>query len=155
MSATAVMTGKTRSRSQPKSKAERTEINQRNAQKSTGPRTAEGKRSSKFNAVTHGLTARTVLLPGEDPSRARGARSSSLIDDLPAARSSVGASPRSNAWPGAPLEVGQGRAFSRGAVAELPPPAARAARAGRRKNRHEAARAGRPSALATGFPAAD
>ena len=79
MSATAVMTGKKKSRSKPKSKAERTEINQRNAQKSTGPRTAEGKRNSKYNAVTHGLTARTVLLPGEDAA-ALAARQQHLID---------------------------------------------------------------------------
>ena len=40
--------------------------NQRNAQKSTGPRTMEGKNVSKMNAVKYGLTARQVLLPGED-----------------------------------------------------------------------------------------
>jgi hypothetical protein len=55
------------------------ESNWRNAQKSTGPRTAEGKRNSLFNAVTHGLTARTVLLPGEDPSELT-ARQQQLID---------------------------------------------------------------------------
>jgi hypothetical protein len=46
---------------------ERAEINRRNAQKSTGPRTPEGKQRSKFNAVKHGLTAATPVLPGEDP----------------------------------------------------------------------------------------
>ena len=39
--------------------------NQLNAKKSTGPRTAEGKEKSKHNAVTHGLTARSALLPGK------------------------------------------------------------------------------------------
>ena len=39
----------------------------RNPNGSTGPRTAEGKERVKFNAVTHGLTARHVVLPGEDP----------------------------------------------------------------------------------------
>ena len=39
--------------------------NQSNSQRSTGPRTAEGKLNSKYNALKHGMTARSVLLPGE------------------------------------------------------------------------------------------
>ena len=41
----------------------------RNAQKSTGPKNREGKGPRKRNAVTHGMTARTILpvLPQEDP----------------------------------------------------------------------------------------
>jgi hypothetical protein len=35
--------------------------NRRNASKSTGPRTDEGKQSSRGNAVRHGLTADTVI----------------------------------------------------------------------------------------------
>jgi hypothetical protein len=46
---------------------ERAEINRRNAQKSTGPKTAEGKDRSRFNAVKHGMAAKTLVLPGEDP----------------------------------------------------------------------------------------
>src|SRR5438309_752472 len=42
------------------------EANRRNAAKSTGPRTAEGNSKVKFNAVTHGMTAATVVLPHED-----------------------------------------------------------------------------------------
>ena len=42
------------------------DANRRNAAKSTGPRTAEGKDKVRFNAVTHGLTAATVVLPHED-----------------------------------------------------------------------------------------
>jgi hypothetical protein len=38
-----------------------------NAQKSTGPKTEAGKLRSRANATKHGLTARTVLLPNEDP----------------------------------------------------------------------------------------
>ena len=46
---------------------DRAEINRRNAQKSTGPRTPEGKARSRFNAVKHGCRARLPILPGEDP----------------------------------------------------------------------------------------
>jgi hypothetical protein len=46
--------------------SKRAEANRRNAQKSTGPRTAEGKARSRFNAVKHGLRAATPILPGED-----------------------------------------------------------------------------------------
>jgi hypothetical protein len=42
------------------------EANRRNSQKSTGPRTDEGKDKVKFNALKHGLTAATIVLPHED-----------------------------------------------------------------------------------------
>ncbi len=41
--------------------------NRENAKKSTGPRTAAGKAVSSRNSLTHGLTAQTHILPGEDP----------------------------------------------------------------------------------------
>ena len=53
--------------SPPASSERRIAANRRNAQKSTGPRTAEGKARSRFNAVTHGLTTRMALIPDEDP----------------------------------------------------------------------------------------
>jgi hypothetical protein len=40
--------------------------NERNAQKSTGPSTAEGRARSSRNATTHGLAAREALLECED-----------------------------------------------------------------------------------------
>jgi hypothetical protein len=41
--------------------------NRANAQHSTGPRSESGKQRSARNALTHGLTARTAVLPSEDP----------------------------------------------------------------------------------------
>src|SRR5215210_5332984 len=43
------------------------ESNRRNAQRSTGPRTSEGKTISSMNAVRHGLLSRQISLPDEDP----------------------------------------------------------------------------------------
>ena len=42
------------------------EANRRNAQKSTGPRTPEGKNAVRLNALRHGLRSEEILLPGED-----------------------------------------------------------------------------------------
>ena len=45
------------------------EANRRNAQRSTGPKTDEGKARVRRNAFKHGMTARTIMpvLPQEDP----------------------------------------------------------------------------------------
>ena len=43
------------------------EANRRNALKSTGPTTPEGKERSRCNAVRHGFTAETVIAALEDP----------------------------------------------------------------------------------------
>ena len=40
--------------------------NRRNSQKSTGPRTVNGKASARLNALQHGLTAATAVLPHEE-----------------------------------------------------------------------------------------
>lgn len=40
--------------------------NRANAQKSTGPRTVEGKEKSKQNTVRHGLTGKMLIAPGEN-----------------------------------------------------------------------------------------
>ena len=45
----------------------RAEINRRNAQRSTGPKSQAGKERSRFNALKHGCRARLPILPGEDP----------------------------------------------------------------------------------------
>jgi hypothetical protein len=39
--------------------------NRLNAQKSTGPKTPEGRATVRLNSLTHGLTAKTLVLPGE------------------------------------------------------------------------------------------
>jgi hypothetical protein len=44
----------------------RTEINQANAQHSTGPKTEGGKQRSSLNALRHGLTGQLVVMPTED-----------------------------------------------------------------------------------------
>ncbi len=47
------------------------EANRRNALKSTGPKTPEGKAAVRLNAVKHGLLSQDVLLPGEDEAALR------------------------------------------------------------------------------------
>ena len=43
------------------------EANRRNSQKSTGPRSVEGKAVSRFNALKTGITAKSMVITGEDP----------------------------------------------------------------------------------------
>jgi hypothetical protein len=50
----------------PRTPEERRETNRRNAQRSTGPKTAEGKAKARLNALKHGLRAEEFALPGED-----------------------------------------------------------------------------------------
>src|SRR5215211_7001331 len=44
----------------------KTEANRRNALKSTGPKTLEGKAAVRLKALRHGLLSQEMLLPGED-----------------------------------------------------------------------------------------
>ena len=45
----------------------KTKSNQRNAAKSSGPKSATGRKRAALNAVKHGLTAMTPVLDDEDP----------------------------------------------------------------------------------------
>src|SRR5271169_1004364 len=46
---------------------DRAATNRANSAYSTGPRTESGKQRSSLNALSHGLTARSAVLPTEDP----------------------------------------------------------------------------------------
>ncbi len=50
----------------------------------TGPRTPEGKAASSLNAMSHGLTSRMVVLPGEDPAQFQHLRRALLKEHQPA-----------------------------------------------------------------------
>jgi hypothetical protein len=56
------------------------EANRRNAQASTGPRTEEGKRTSRRNALRHGLAAETVIDGLEDSEDYRGFEAAVIAD---------------------------------------------------------------------------
>src|SRR5262245_21318685 len=58
----------------------RIEANRVNAQRSTGPTTAEGKARVAQNARTHGLFTRQLLLPDEDPQELEDLRESIRAD---------------------------------------------------------------------------
>jgi hypothetical protein len=60
------------SRKQGPTSAKQVAANRRNATRSTGPKSPEGKEAVKLNALKHGLLAKDVLLPGEDAESFRG-----------------------------------------------------------------------------------
>lgn len=62
------------------------EANRKNTEKSTGPKTPEGKQAVARNAVKHGLFARQLILNDEDPTEYQ-----ALVDGLQAALNPVGA----------------------------------------------------------------
>jgi hypothetical protein len=58
--------------------------NRSNAQRSTGPRTPEGKEKVSHNAVKHGLLARQAVVRGEDPEEFEAYRQAMLAEMVPA-----------------------------------------------------------------------
>src|SRR5207245_11749629 len=59
------------------------EANRRNALKSTGPTSANGKHVSRRNALRHGFTAETVIEPLENPEEYRTFEAAILSEYLP------------------------------------------------------------------------
>ena len=59
------------------------EANQANAKRSTGPRSARGKARSRMNAVTHGLTAARIVIPGEKAEEFAAFRDALMVDLAP------------------------------------------------------------------------
>jgi hypothetical protein len=47
--------------------SKQSDANRQNAQRSTGPRSPEGKAASRFNALKSGIDAKTQVIPGENP----------------------------------------------------------------------------------------
>ena len=79
------------------------EANRLNAQKSTGPKTPEGRAAVRLNGVTHGLTAETLVLKGERESDFK-----QLFDSLEAEHA-----PATPTDPGSNGETTQGRRATR------------------------------------------
>jgi hypothetical protein len=59
------------------------EANRANARLSTGPRSDSGKKHSSMNAITHGLTAKQVIVPGEKPEQFDRLREGLIADFAP------------------------------------------------------------------------
>jgi len=58
--------------------------NRANAQKSTGPRTPEGRAASSANSLQHGMYAKSTILPGEDPAEYEALRDEHYLQFAPA-----------------------------------------------------------------------
>ena len=56
------------------------EANRSNAQRSTGPKSENGKKRSRANAMTHGLTAKKIIFPGETPEQFERLREGLIAD---------------------------------------------------------------------------
>ncbi len=64
--------------------SKRAEINRRNAEHSTGPRTPTGKLASSRNSLKHGLASGEMIIPGENPAALEALRSDLLEEHRPA-----------------------------------------------------------------------
>jgi hypothetical protein len=62
------------------------EANLANARRSTGPKSALGKARSRMNAVTHGLTAKQIVVRGEQPEKFDAFREALFSDFKPSVR---------------------------------------------------------------------
>jgi hypothetical protein len=69
------------SRKQGSTSAKQVAANRRNATRSTGPKSSEGKERVRLNALKHGLLAKDVVLPGEDAESFR-VLSDRMFEDL-------------------------------------------------------------------------
>ena len=58
--------------------------NRANAQKSTGPKTPEGRAAVSLNSLKHGLSAKTIVVMGEDPKEFEALWESLLAEHQPA-----------------------------------------------------------------------
>jgi hypothetical protein len=58
--------------------------NRENAQRSTGPKTGDGKQTASRNALRHGLTGTQIVIPGEDPTAYEDLRQGLLESHRPA-----------------------------------------------------------------------
>ncbi len=61
----------------------RTAANRVNAQKSTGPKTEQGKAVSSQNSFKHGLYSKAIIIPGEDPAKFEALRSDLAAEHRP------------------------------------------------------------------------
>ena len=66
-----------------KSKKTRAAVNRANAQKSTGPKTEQGKAASSQNSFKHGLYSKAVIIPGEDPAKFEALRAELTAEHRP------------------------------------------------------------------------
>ena len=70
-------------RNQTKSKKTRAAANRANAQKSTGPKSEQGKTVSSQNAFKHGIYSKAVIIPGEDPAKFEALRADLAAEHRP------------------------------------------------------------------------